>query len=195
MTVDGETCTVGTVTDEKITCVTGPKATVSVAGPQPGQPGITHSFVNPADENITPDWTTGVDGTYAADTTVSLATSMETLWNHGDSTAMHVFDGWFKAPADGNYRFYMQADDAYKLWLDSSNPYDPSVPVTTTLVEIGQQNWYRGYREYYHVEPATSSAGKFVTDYITLTAGTYYKLRGQHRDTGGGMFSTVSVEY
>ena len=27
------------------------------------------------------------------------------------STYLQVLDGWFKAPADGNYRFYMSCDD------------------------------------------------------------------------------------
>lgn len=34
-----------------------------------------------------------------------------------------------------------------------------------------------------------------MTDWQNLAAGQYYKLRGMNRDTGGGMFSTVSVEF
>ena len=40
-----------------------------------------------------------------------------------------VSNGWFKAPATGNYRFYMSCDDACKVWLDSTNKFDKSAPV------------------------------------------------------------------
>ena len=70
---------------------------------------------------------------------------------------MHVFDGWFKAPKTGRYRFYMQADDQCKLYLDSANPYNAATPVTTTLVEIGQQWWTKGWRNYYHKDSPTNS--------------------------------------
>jgi hypothetical protein len=79
--------------------------------------------------------------------------------------------------------------------MDSVNPYDAANPVTTTLENIGAQWWFKGWRNYYHVDQATNSQGKFKTDWLTLEAGKYYKLRGQNRDTGGGMFSTVSVEF
>lgn len=108
---------------------------------------------------------------------------------------MHNLDGWFKAPETGRYRFYMQADDQYKLWLDAVNPYDAAAPVATSLVEIGQQNWAKGWREYDHENPSTNSQGKMVTDWIDLTAGKFYKLRGQHKDTGGSSWSNVSMEF
>jgi hypothetical protein len=63
---------------------------------------------------------------------------------------MHNYEGWFRAPKSGQYRFYMQADDQQKLFLDAANPYDPVNPVTTTLIEIGQQWWFKGWRQYYH---------------------------------------------
>lgn len=68
-------------------------------------------------------------------------------------------------------------------------------PVTTTLVEIGQSDWFKGWRRYVHTNPATNYQGKIVTDWITLEAGKFYKLRGQHRDTGGSTWSNVSVEF
>ena len=137
VTIDGVSCTIDAKrsTDEKIFCETGPKATASVTGPQPGQPGITYTFVNPTNEDVTPNWTNSLDNTYPKKSV--LTTSLETLKDSQPSTAAHVFDGWFKAPATGKYRFYMQADDQYKLYLDSVNPYDPVTPVTTSLVEIG----------------------------------------------------------
>lgn len=88
----------------------------------------------------------------------------------------------------------MQADDQQRLFLDKANPYDPVNPVTTSLVEIGQQWWFKSWRTYYHQDP-TENQGKFVTDLLDLEAGKYYKLRAQHKDTGGSMWGTWSVEF
>jgi len=48
---------------------------------------------------------------------------------------------------------------------------------------------------YHHIALASSAQGKFVTDWINLTEGKFYKLRGQQLDFGGGMFSQVAVEF
>jgi PA14 domain len=193
--VDGVPCKVdpSRSTEERIFCETGSKATPSTIGPQPGQPGITYRFVNPTDTSFIPEWTNSIDETFPKVT--SLTTTLETPWTLKDEKAMHVFDGWFKAPETGEYRFYMQADDQYKLFLDSTNPYDASSPVTTTLVQIGYQGWFKSWRQYNQNDNPNSSQGNFVTNWITLEAGKYYKLRGQHRDTGGDYWSTVSLEF
>ena len=101
MLVDGVPCKIDTsrLTDEKIYCETGSKSAPSVLGPQPGQPGITYSFVNPTDTSVTPDWDNSLDTTYPK--VKSLATSLETLWNTQDEKAMHNYEGWFKAPKTG----------------------------------------------------------------------------------------------
>jgi hypothetical protein len=72
------------------------------------------------------------------------------------------------------------------------NPYDPVSPVSISLVEIAQQWYFKGWRQYYHSDP---DQGQFVSNWISLEAGKFYKLRAQHRDMGGGMFATISVEY
>jgi hypothetical protein len=64
---------------------------------------------NPYDVNVTPTWANSLDGTYPQ--YVSMMTALETRWNAQDSTSMHNYDGWFKAPASGEYRFYLQGDD------------------------------------------------------------------------------------
>lgn len=195
VTIDGVDCAVDPLrsNNEKITCITGKANAVSYSGPQPGQHGLTSRFVNPTDVTVTPTFENSLTGTYPS--TVTLATSMDTLWNGVDEKSVNNLDGWFKAPATGNYRFYIAADDQYKLWLDATNPFDKVTPVTTTLVEIGQSNWFKGWRKYVHDNPISSYQGKIVTDWITLQAGKFYKIRGQHRDTGGSMWSNVSVEF
>ena len=79
VTIDGITCVVDAKrsTDEKVYCETGPKATASVSGPQPGQPGITYTFVNPTNADENPTWANSLDATHPK--TTSLATSLETL--------------------------------------------------------------------------------------------------------------------
>jgi hypothetical protein len=108
--VDGIPCVVNAAlsTEEKLICETGSKASPSILGPQPGQPGITYTFVNPEDGS-TPTWANSLGNTYPKET--KLWTSLETLYNTGLDSAMHNMDGWFRAPETGKYRFYMQADD------------------------------------------------------------------------------------
>lgn len=85
--------------------MTGYKGSASVLGPRPGQPGITYSFVNPAESNIMPDWGNSLTGIYP--TKKSLATTMETLYAPQDDYTMNNFEGWFRAPKTGQYRFYI----------------------------------------------------------------------------------------
>lgn len=194
--VDGVPCFINQrhSTDEKLVCDTGPKATASVTGPQPGQPGITHMFVNPSDPKLTPHLENIFDGTYP--TTKWLDTTIETLWNVYDEKAYHLHEGWFKAPATGRYRFYMQADDNLRLFLDVANPYDPVTPVTTSLVEVGQSLNAVGWRRYHHISSYASAArGKFVTEWLNLTEGKFYKLRSVHLDWGGASWAQVAVEF
>lgn len=101
VTVDGVPCKVDIKrsSDERIYCETGSKATPSVLGPQPGQPGITYTFVNPTDLSVTPNWANSLDGTFPKK--VSLQTALETLQQASDEAAMHNYDGWFKAPKTG----------------------------------------------------------------------------------------------
>lgn len=36
-----------------------------------------------------------------------------------------ALSGWFKAPTDGQYRFYISCDDYCQLSLDAANPFVP----------------------------------------------------------------------
>lgn len=40
-----------------------------------------------------------------------------------DDYYMKALSGWFNAPADGQYRFFMACDDWCQLSLDSVNPF------------------------------------------------------------------------
>ena len=105
MNVDGVACKVNKAlsTDIELHCETGPKATASTTSkPQPGQPGIS--------------WTmTGV--------ATSLATTLATANGASLVGKTHTYEGWFKAPETGEYRFFTAGDNVTTLYLDSTNPY------------------------------------------------------------------------
>lgn len=44
-----------------------------------------------------------------------------------------VAKGWFKAPATGNYRFYISCDDACRLHLDATNMFNRDDPVEPVI--------------------------------------------------------------
>ena len=57
-----------------------------------------------------------------------------------------VSKGWFKAPATGNYRFYISCDDACKLFLDETTAYGAGTP---TLSEKAVRHWATEWRHYF----------------------------------------------
>lgn len=56
--------------------------------------------------------------------------------------------GWFKAPAAGNYRFYISCDDACRLYIDSTNKFDKGAPVEPTIEQIAIRHWGTDWRNY-----------------------------------------------
>ena len=76
-----------------------------------------------------------------------LQTAFENSYNNY-TRAGAVSNGWFKAPATGNYRFYMSCDNACKVWLDSTNKFDKSAPVEPSREEIMDRHWATGWRNY-----------------------------------------------
>ena len=64
-----------------------------------------------------------------------MLTAFENSYNdlYRDAT---LTKGWFKAPASGNYRFYIACDDACRLYLDATNKYDKENFVEPVLDEF-----------------------------------------------------------
>lgn len=56
-------------------------------------------------------------------------------------------DGWFKAPATGDYRFYMSCDDECKLEFDATNYYGSGADYT--LTNILQSTGAMDFRNYF----------------------------------------------
>lgn len=130
VTVDGIECYVEpTSTDTELVCTTGKKAAASTVGVAiPGQPGIK----------------------YNNGTTPRLTTAIETLHPNKpySDKKTHTFEGWFKAPETGEYRFYVAADDSSNIQIDSVNPFvngsEPKSLATVaanTVYSIGYRNW------------------------------------------------------
>jgi hypothetical protein len=111
VTIDGVPCTVKTTTLEEITCVTGAADAISLDGvSQPGSPGLTQDIHNTDNENSNPYWAMRYDGAVPIVET-KLLTAFENSYNNY-TRAGTVSKGWFKAPATGNYRFYISCDNA-----------------------------------------------------------------------------------
>lgn len=75
-------------------------------------------------------------------------TTLETVPQGLVEGKTHTYEGWFKAPETGEYKFYVAADDSIILSLDSINAYDPESTVTTTLIEVAKMSYYTSWREY-----------------------------------------------
>ena len=104
-------------TQEEVTCVTGAAETISNDGvSQPGSPGLTQQVMNSDDDDANPYWTMRTDGAVPVVET-KLLTAFENSYNNY-TRAGTTNKGWFKAPAAGNYRFFMSCDSACKLLID-----------------------------------------------------------------------------
>ena len=57
-----------------------------------------------------------------------------------------IWDGYFKAPATTDYRFYISCDDACQLRLDSSTPLSMGLPFNP--VTIASRTWSATWRDY-----------------------------------------------
>jgi len=77
-----------------------------------------------------------------------------------------MLEGWFKAPATANYRFYISGDDVTQLYLDSQNPYNADAYVTPNPTRIAYRNSWLHWRNYWFNETSTQ-----VSAWIPLTAG------------------------
>ena len=129
VTVDGVPCEVTEHGLEQIKCVTGSADEVSVTGTsQPGSPGLTQQVLDNSNENTNPYWGIRHNGAWPTVET-KLLTAFENSYSNYTRAAT-VTKGWFKAPAAGNYRFYLSCNDACQLFLDSTNKWDEAAPVS-----------------------------------------------------------------
>jgi len=152
--VDGVACDVTSSTLETITCLTGVAAAVSIDGvSQPGSPGLTKLQMS---SGSWPTWEMRDDGTVAP-----YATTLQTAFENDYNSVNYVGTvnrGWFKAPAAGNYRFYISCDEKCKLYLDQATPFNKASPVEPTLTEIASRHYATEWRHYFITPEVDSSS-------------------------------------
>ena len=109
--IDGVPCKVESHTLERIQCITGAADDVSLDGvSQPGSPGLRQNILDPENEDTNPSWNHRTNGEIAS-VEENLQTAFENNYNNY-TRASTLSQGWFRAPATGNYRFYMSCDNA-----------------------------------------------------------------------------------
>ena len=158
---------------------------------QPGQAGIKRTFHKDADADSRMGFGTINDGTWPAHN-ATLYTSLEGYTSvHPKNEFAQQFQGFFNAPATGNYRFFMSCDDKCKLHMDTT-PYNAAAPVEPTLTEIAWRNSAGGWRDYFSTP--SDSFNQFESAWVVLTAGESYYLEAEHLQYTGGEHISVSVE-
>ena len=111
VTVAGVACEVISTTMDEIKCTTGAAAGASIDGvTQVGQPGIAKRKYDPDNGNSGVDFN-ALDNKSHPMTEEALELVFE-MGNTASHKAGWVWDGFFKAPATGEYRFYISCDDA-----------------------------------------------------------------------------------
>ena len=105
-----------------------------------------------------------------------LLTAFENSYNNY-TRAGTLSKGWFKAPATGNYKFYISCDDACRLYLDAANKFDKSAPTEPTRERIAIRHWATGWRNYL-VVPDADASNQYQSDWIPMEEGEFYSIEG-----------------
>jgi hypothetical protein len=168
--VGGVQCDVTSASESEIVCSTGEAGAPSVSGPQPGSPGLIQTL----------------DGKQ------TLLTTFETQANvhHRDNL---YFDGFFKAPAAGNYKFHLSSDDHSHLSLDEAK-FDASSPAEPSFVQKANRSYACGWRDF-HAEIPSVSGNAPASEWIALEEGEYYPIQAYLREHSGQDHLSVAVEY
>ena len=69
-----------------------------------------------------------------------------------DHKVGQIFDGYFKAPATGEYRFYLDCDNSCQLRLDSSTPLSMNAGFTPVVIANQDHSAWRGYYDTPHID-------------------------------------------
>jgi hypothetical protein len=77
-------------------------------------------------------------------------TNFEILNIDSDDYYMKALSGWFKAPADGKYRFFMACDDWCQLSLDTTTPFVDGQTATPAPVVIAERKGATTWRNYFY---------------------------------------------
>ena len=148
--------------------------------------------MNSDDDSDNPYWNMRTDGQVPVVET-KLLTAFENSYSNY-TRAGTVSKGWFKAPAAGNYRFFMSCDDACKLLIDTTNKYDKDAPVEPSREQIAIRHWATSWRNYL-ITPEEEASNQYQSEWIAMEEGEFYSIEGFMLEYTGSDHFTVSMEY
>lgn len=94
-----------------------------------------------------------------------------------------VIEGWFKAPATAHYKFMMSCDDHCMLEVHHKHMTKLDEPVKL------HSNIAVTYREFFRNDGVQRE-----TDFLNMTEGEYYYIKGTLAEWGWGDHMTVGVQ-
>lgn len=103
-----------------------------------------------------------------------------------------TWDGFFKAPASGEYRFYISCEANCKLDLDSLPLENDHIFAVKEIAHRNQKQAAGRMRNYFQYNDESNS---YISDWMELEAGKHYKIAGMMRNMHGLSHFTTSVEY
>ena len=189
--VDGVACQVTSSQEDVIHCVTGKATKASFVGVnQPGSPGMTMKEIDPSDVNQGVSWSN-------LDTMTPIKTSVATSIEHysrGKDRFGLKYDGWFKAPETGKYKFYLACDDNCRINMDATNAFNAADPtsVTQSPVNIAYKGWCH-WRDFFNIR-TTHPADK-NSDWVSLAKGEFYKMDVEYIEGTHGDYLSTAVEF
>lgn len=104
--------------------------------------------------------------------TVSTVASTEAPWDVADEYGQRL-RGYVTAPQDGDYRFWIAADDNAELWLSTSEEAGRKTRIARVDGWTNRRDW--------NANPATQQS-----EPVTLEAGKRYYLEALHKEGYGG---------
>lgn len=106
-----------------------------------------------------------------------------------------TWDGFFKAPASGEYRFYISCEANCKLDLDSLPLEEDHIFEVKEIAHrnqkqaAGKTGMMRNYFQY------NDDSNSYISDWMELEEGKHYKIAGMMKNKLGVSHFTTSVEY
>lgn len=104
---------------------------------------------------------------------------------NGDKYLGYIYETWFVPPSTGNYRFYQTCDDVCDLKIGQSSP--GTIDDLLVLLDV---SYYSDHRDWWD----TRDTNPRKSDWVYLTEGQNYYLKGQHKQNNGGSHMAVAVE-
>lgn len=187
MTVDEQECTVVSSNKNEIVCQTPEKVGNHVPTNYVGQQGLKRFTFN-LNANLN-NWRSEV----GSDNMISAQIWPE--FNVYDSffttTTKDIFEGFFKAPATGDYRFLMSCDDSCDFKISTSDPMNQDA-----AEKVLQRNHWTFYRDTDIAEktPDSEYYGQNFSDWIPLVKDQYYYVESALSQTWGGINLAVGME-